>query len=248
MTSTTARLSRLERLAQFVLNDSNGLSGGSEHGPYELDADLLYGSGDEDVVGDLEFAGDDWLVGTDVYDEELLRLINEHATTSDSSGGVGEALDELSAGEDGRPGMSGVCGTGTRTALSTESAQSTRSTRPTRDDDDDDECTFAPKTGRGPYGRSRADAVGGLSVSERLFMQQHNNKREAAILRAEVQGLSRALAALQARTLEAERTAQRVVDVATARLYGAQARAREETRRLDAELEKLLQAVGQQEP
>ena len=181
MTSTTARLSRLERLAQFVLNDSNGLSGGSEHGPYELDADLLYGSGDEDVVGDLEFAGDDWLVGTDVYDEELLRLINEHATTSDSSGGVGEALDELSAGEDGRPGMSGVCGTGTRTALSTESAQSTRSPRPTRDDDD--ECTFAPKTGRGPYGRSRADAVGGLSVSERMFMQQHNNKREAAILR-----------------------------------------------------------------
>jgi len=182
-TSTTARLTRLERLAQLLLNDSNGLSG-SEHGPYELDADLLYGSGDEDVVGDLEFAGDDWLVGTDVYDEELLRLINEHATTSDSSGGVGEALDGLPAGEDGRPGTSGVSGVsgvcGTRTALST---QSTQSTRPTRDAGDDDECTFAPKTGRGPCGRSRADAVGGLSVSERLFTQRHNNKREAAILR-----------------------------------------------------------------
>jgi hypothetical protein len=90
----------------------------------------------------------------------------------------------------------------------------------------------------------RTEWKAGVELAE----SERTSGREAAILRAEVQGLSRALVALQARTLAAERTAQRVVDVAATWLYGAQARAREETRRLDAEMEKLLQAVGQQEP
>jgi hypothetical protein len=70
----------------------------------------------------------------------------------------------------------------------------------------------------------RAEWKAGVELAE----SERALRRAAAILRAEVQGLSRELAALRVRTLAAERTAQRAMDVAIARLCGAQARAKEE--------------------
>lgn len=188
----TAGRTRLEKLAQFLNENSN------DHcGPVELDPELLYGDDDAvdvdkfcnrgmDGVGDGGDGEEDW-IGTDVFDPELLRLINETSTAA-SSGGA----DRIPSGSDDI-GASGGMSMSAAGLVAGEAAsrlqQRLAALRQAEEDKLMAECTFRPKTGRAPratdmnrlYGGSGQDH--GVPASERLYLMQHGQRRLAATAR-----------------------------------------------------------------
>ena len=195
----TAGRTRLEKLAQFLNENSN-----DQHGPVELDPELLYGDddgegsekvclrgmdgvndrgADDDDDGDDgdEDDEDDW-IGTDVWDPELLRLINE--TSATERGGRPADPNNQSPTSIAHHGAAGSSAGG-----ASRLQQRLVALRQAEEDKLMAECTFRPKTGRAPraagmhrlYGGSGRDH--GVPAPERLFLMQHDQRRLAAVAR-----------------------------------------------------------------
>ena len=196
----TVRRTRLEKLAQFLNENSNDLG---RRGPVELDPDLLYGEDDmedgEDVVGvdTSPMDEEDW-IGTDVYDPDLLRLINETSASRDGRDGrdelspTGSGYSRGSRGTRDSGGISITTGSVTEVPVAASRLeQRLAALRQAEEEKLMAECTFKPKTGRAPrrtnmnrlYGASDRDD--GMAASERLFLMQHGQRRQAAIVRYE---------------------------------------------------------------
>ena len=189
----TTGQTRLEKLAQFLNENSN-----DHHGPVELDPELWYGDDgvldvekscyrDVDGVGGDGGEGEDW-IGTDVWDPELLRLINETSTT-ESSGRRDDCspTESCHGGAHGRtsmPGTGSMAGDG-----GSRVQQRLAALRQAEEDKLMAECTFRPKTGRAPRATNINRTCGGFGqgrgvpASERLFLMQQGQRRQEAMMR-----------------------------------------------------------------
>ena len=210
-------MSRLERLAAILTANDNS------DGPFELDPALLYGAGDDDGeneeekgagVGDAgngkdERNGDawfgdglEWIGATDVYDEELLRLIQagevEEEEVVEEEVVVGEVDDDDEVGDHLRSSeVSGVVGSHVDDSVDREDVKAFPAWRPSRERlearmealraegeaKEMADCTFAPKTGRGPKTTTSFLSESSSELGSRLFLRRHDARREAALRR-----------------------------------------------------------------